>query len=571
MSLLRPLRDPARARPQPETSPPETGRNGAPDIGRNGAPDMGPNGAPGTGASRGALQSASGSRLHRSSGGRVHSLSGGRVHSLPGGRRRSAAGGSGRPSPLARSWWFRASRGLEGDRLRRFLIFLLSVRLRAAVAAALTVGAALLIAGFGLYLLVEDSAQSSVNSAVNDELGVIYAETKSADPPQFLQSNPSSALGQVVSSSDQVVASTPSAEGRPPLLPVTSLRAGQSTTAVVKGTDGQPYYVSVIPAAHPAGAFVEAAATEALVDRSTDEVLLNVAVGAPILALLVGVLTWWLVGRALQPVEAIRAEVAELSEEDLDRRVPEPTIEDEIGRLARTMNGMLGRLEGSLERQRRFVADSSHELRSPITTMLAEIEVALAHPDGTDLATVLGDLRSEAERLEHIIDDLLLLARADEGALARRRHRLIDLDDLVADEVARLRRRGRVEVGAAGLSAAQIWGDRDPLIRVVRNLLDNAERHARSRVTVELGEEDGGDALLVVSDDGPGIAPADRERIFERFTRLDDARERTAGGSGLGLAIVRDIVRAHGGSVRVEDSEIGARFAVRLPLSHQDD
>lgn len=480
------------------------------------------------------------------------------------------------PSPLARSWWFRASRGWRSDRLRRFLIFVLSVRLRAAVAAAVAVGAALLIAGFGLYLLVEDAAQHSVISEVGDEQGAIYELTKNGDPPQLLPAT-SSALGQVVSASNEVVAATPSAEGRAPLLSVTSLAPGQSLTTVVTGPDGQPYYVAVSPAAHPVDAFVEAAASEALVDRSTEEVLLDVAVGAPVLAILVGMLTWWLVGRALQPVEAIRAEVAGLSEEDLHRRVPEPTIQDEIGRLARTMNGMLGRLEGSLERQRRFVADSSHELRSPLTTMLAEIEVAMAHPHTTDPATVLGDLRSEAERLEHIIDDLLLLARADEGALARRRHRLIDLDDLVADEVARLRRRGRVQVDAGGLSAAQIWGDRDPLIRVVRNLLDNAERHGRSRVTVELGEEvgalgeeAGGSALLVVADDGPGIPPADRERVFERFTRLDDARERTSGGSGLGLAIVRDIVRAHGGSVRVEDSEVGARFAVRLPLSHHD-
>lgn len=284
----------------------------------------------------------------------------------------------------------------------------------------------------------------------------------------------------------------------------------------------------------------------------------SLAVAAPVITLLLAGVVWWLVGRTLRPVEAMRAEVEAIDGAGLDRRVPEPAADDEIARLARTMNGMLDRLEVASDRQRRFVADASHELRSPLTRLRMSVEV------GDDLHR--HDLLQELIGLERLVDDLLQLARADEtstvGELVP-----VDLDDVVLREARRLRDRGRVDVDVAGVSGGPVLGDVAGLTRVVRNLLDNAERHATSVVSIAL-RTDGDVVRLTVDDDGPGIAAADASRVFERFTRLDDARSRASGGVGLGLAIVRDLVGRHHGSVRVEASPAGgARFVVELPAA----
>ena len=288
-------------------------------------------------------------------------------------------------------------------------------------------------------------------------------------------------------------------------------------------------------------------------------------IGVPMVLLAVGVTSWLVMGRALHPVEAMRAEVAEITAHDLSRRVPEPTVDDEIGRLARTMNEMLGRLQSAADRQRRFVADASHELQSPLATVRTTLEVGLADADGTDWPTTVNDVLDEQERMERLVQDLLFVARADE----RRNpvgEELVDLDDLVLDEALRVRSRGRVRVNLARLSGGQVAGDADQLLRVIRNLLGNAERHARTTVDVGLRTHDSAVELLV-SDDGDGIPPADRTRVFERFTRLDNARARSQGGAGLGLAIAKEIVDAHGGTITVLDSAQGTRIAVRLPTA----
>jgi signal transduction histidine kinase len=286
--------------------------------------------------------------------------------------------------------------------------------------------------------------------------------------------------------------------------------------------------------------------------------------GLPALLLLVGVTTWVVTGRALHPVEAIRREVEAIGADRLDRRVPETGAADEIGRLAHTMNAMLARLEDATNRQRRFVADASHELRTPLTDMRGRLEVDLAHPDAADWQDTEREVLDDAIALQRLVDDLLVLAAADASASDSPAWQPVDLDEIVLREARRLRSRTSHDVDTRGVSGAQLVGNADDLGRAVRNLLDNADRHARSTVTVGLGE--GEDAItLTVADDGPGIPDDRKEWIFERFTRLDDARTRDTGGTGLGLAITHEVVTAHGGTITVDNTP-GARFTIALPL-----
>jgi signal transduction histidine kinase len=300
----------------------------------------------------------------------------------------------------------------------------------------------------------------------------------------------------------------------------------------------------------------------------------------PGLVLLVGVIAWGVTGRALRPVETIRREVTEITHTSLDHRVSEPRARDEVGRLARTMNEMLDRLQDASERQRRFVSDASHELRSPVSAMRTTGEVALAHPDATDWPVVVRRMLTEDDRMEQIVGDLLELARGEDAELP---DTPVDLDDVALEEVARARRSG-VSVQSGAVSAGRVRGSREQLTRVVRNLLDNATRHADSKVRIGLGTTDDrvvpapadtatnghhGSVVLVVEDDGRGIPPEERERVFERFTRLDEGRARDEGGLGLGLAMVRAIAERHGGEAIVTDPTDpdypGARVVVTLP------
>jgi signal transduction histidine kinase len=301
-----------------------------------------------------------------------------------------------------------------------------------------------------------------------------------------------------------------------------------------------------------------------LVEDPTRVVTGLLLVGLPVLLLVVVATTWTVVGRALMPVEAIRAEVDEISAAELHRRVPDPPGDDEIARLARTMNRMLARLQGASTRQRRFIADASHELRSPVASIRQHAEVALAHPDRADATELAGTVLAEDLRLQDLVEDLLLLARADEHSL-RLRRRAVDLDDLAFDEARRLREATGLQVDTSAVSAGRVDGDASGLRRVLRNLGDNAARHARARISFALSAADDA-VVLTVEDDGPGIPEADRARVMERFVRLDDARARDAGGSGLGLAIAAEVVAAHGGAIRIAGSGLGgARVEVRLP------
>ncbi len=261
----------------------------------------------------------------------------------------------------------------------------------------------------------------------------------------------------------------------------------------------------------------------------------------PALVILVAGMAWLVTGRALRPVETIRAEVTAITHSSLDQRVSEPRARDEVGRLARTMNQMLDRLQDSSNRQQQFVSDASHELRSPVAAIRATGEVALAHPEHADWEAVVRRMLTEDDRMEQIVGTLLEVARGEEAPLPQT---LVDLDDVVLEEVTRARSRGG-HIVADGVSAGRVRGSQEQLTRVVRNLLDNATRHASE--TVRIGLTTGEDTVtLIVEDDGPGIDAGDRDAVFERFTRLDEGRGRDAGGLGLGLAMVRSITERHG-------------------------
>jgi signal transduction histidine kinase len=292
---------------------------------------------------------------------------------------------------------------------------------------------------------------------------------------------------------------------------------------------------------------------------SVTQLAAALGVGVPVLAAILALITWTLVGRALLPVEVLRRQAAEITVTDLHRRVDVPPSHDEMSRLALTLNQLLGSVDNALSQQRRFVADAAHELRSPIASLLAQLEVPGSGDDRLTAQELIPDVR----RLAHLVDDLLTLARVD--AEHEPPDVTVDLDDVVLTEIDRMRSNA-VSVGldASGVNAARVRGDAGMMSRVVRNLLDNAVRYARSRVVIGLRSE-ACEVLLTVADDGPGIGAEQRGIVFERFTRLDDARDRDAGGAGLGLAIVREIAASHGGVVTVEDNQPGARLIVRLP------
>lgn len=423
------------------------------------------------------------------------------------------------------------------------------VRLRTTAAAVLVVAVALLAGAITLVVLVRGSLRDGLETTAEQRAAALLQQAGSTGlpaPPTDGEDD-DDLLWQVTAADGAVVRSAAA-------LPSTA-------TDEVRLPGGDHPYLVVTD--EGGGFRVSVAVSMEDVDESTSALTTPLLVGLPLLVLLVGGVTWVVATRALAPVERIRREVEEIGGDRLDRRVPEPESRDEIGRLARTMNQMLGRLQDSQTRQRQFVADASHELRSPVASIRQVAEVAQAHPaalpDGELAETVL----QESARLQRLVDQLLLLTRADDGGAGPADHE-VDLDDLALAEARRVARTG-MRVDTAGVGAGRIRGDASALAQVVRNLADNAARHATSAMAVAVRVHSGA-VELTVDDDGPGIPAGQRERVFERFVRLDEARARDAGGSGLGLAIVKEIVAAHGGTVAVSPSSLGgARFTVRFP------
>ncbi|WP_172836050.1 sensor histidine kinase [Microlunatus soli] len=286
--------------------------------------------------------------------------------------------------------------------------------------------------------------------------------------------------------------------------------------------------------------------------------------GGPLLLGVVALAVWVLVGRSLRTVDRITTQVGGISGANLDERVEVPQTADEIERLARTMNRMLDRLQSSDRAQRAFVSDASHELRSPLSTLVVTSEIASADPTGKTWLE-MGDLvDSEVRRMQGLVDDLLTLAKVDANGLVLHRQD-VDLDDLLQTELRRLRAATSMEV-TARIEPTRVSGDPDRLGQVVRNIVDNARLHSCGRIAITL-HRDGAVARVIIDNDGPVVPPEDRQRIFERFVRLDDDRSRDSGGSGLGLAISAAIMAAHNGSITVGESEQGwCRFMIELPL-----
>ena len=437
-----------------------------------------------------------------------------------------------------------------------------SVRLRITLLATLVVGATLGLAAVVLVSLQREALTDNLDAVIVTRVANVEDLLRRGQPPSELSAGDEELLFiQVVDASQTVISSSPNVRGLPPIVDLRASPApffhelpgpaikGAPFRVLARSADGSPGTVTIL-----VGGSLDD------VNESASILTRLLVTGIPIVLAVVALGSWLLVGRALAPVEAIRAEVGRIGDGDLDRRVPEPRTADEIGRLARTMNAMLGRLQRAHERQAAFVADAAHELRSPLASLKTQLEVDL--PASTP-PLVARSLAEEVDRMSRLIDDLLYLA-SREGTLTPAQA-TVDLDDIVLAEVRKLRRPEGLQLDALGVSAAAVRGDGEQLARAIRNLLENAARHARSRVVVELREAMGL-VTLAVTDDGPGIPPGSEEAIFERFTRLDASRAREGGGAGLGLAIVRATVGAHGGGVSVDSRHVGgARFVVTLP------
>ncbi|MEQ8716141.1 MAG: ATP-binding protein [Acidimicrobiales bacterium] len=442
-----------------------------------------------------------------------------------------------------------------------------TIRFRITVIAGLLVAIVLTASAIGLVVLQRQQLMHNLDASLeqrSDQLGEILVE--GGEPSLVVaNSNDEDRAAQVMDPAGTVLAATTNLEGEAPIATLAADEDQRLRTVSDLPLEDDTYRTLSRRVETPSGTLVLNVAEN--IDDLRDAIrgltwALSIAV--PGVVIFVMSLVWWLVGRTLRPVESLRAEVTAITDTSTERRVPVPPHDDEISRLATTMNAMLDRLAEAGENQRRFVADASHELRSPLTRIRTELEVDLNQPERADLAATHGLVLEETVALQQLVDDLLYLARADANAAPLRR-RPTDLDDIVLSEVRRVREGQAVTIDAAGVTAAHAEVDPGQTTRVVRNLLDNAIRHATSSVKVQLRELDGA-VELRITDDGPGVPAGRREDVFARFARLDDARARDEGGTGLGLAISREIAVRHGGSLVIDpDHRGGASFVLTLP------
>ncbi|MER7464363.1 HAMP domain-containing sensor histidine kinase [Streptomyces sp. NPDC097981] len=444
------------------------------------------------------------------------------------------------------------------------------LRRRAALAAALAMAAVLAAGGLWLYALLRANLLDNTTNRTELAARKVAAQLDGRTlPPGGRLPAPESGVDLVLvrDAQGRTVASTGALGDAPDLgglrPPAPGTPGDDSRSAVLPparpGAERRAVVVVEAPGAHE----VYAVTVLGDVDDATRAIALGLLAGAPPLIGFAAALAWWVTGHALRPVTAIRTELAAVTASELNRRVPDPGGADEIAQLARTVNDTLDRLERSDARQRQFTADASHELRNPLAAVRSRLEVALDRPDRESVAAALAD----TERLQRIAADLLLLARLDGGPAPRAEP--VDLALLAAEDLAR-RPAPRVALRLDAPAPVPAAGDPARLERALANLVDNALRHARTEVVVraatEPSAERDGWAVLEVGDDGPGIPEADRDRVFERFVRLDPDRGRASGGTGLGLSIAREIARAHGGDARALPSAAGgARLVLRLP------
>lgn len=434
-----------------------------------------------------------------------------------------------------------------------------SLRVRVTIVSTVVVALALAAAGVAIDAALRSSQLQAVDASLETRAGDIESLLEGSALPSDLDVGTGDVI-QVIDAEGNIVAASRNATSEPlfaqPEVGVFTVRIEQ--------LDSEDYRF-----------FIEndrRSGSTIIVGRALDQVD---AVGADtrnafllalvLLTFFVGCVVWVVIGRALQPVEEMRAEAADIGGSELHRRVPSPGTDDEIGQLASTMNEMLDRIEASSEAQARFVSDASHELRSPISVIRHQLEIALREGSPEALQLAASEVLEENLRMQRLVDDLLLLAQEDSAY----NHQqvvspLVDLDDIVLEE-ARLSR-PTAKIDTSQVSAGQVRCNPDHLVQVVRNLLDNALRHAKSAVALTV-EGQGPFVILHVDDNGSGVDPSDRKRVFERFARTDGARARHGGGTGLGLAIASDLVHRYGGDIAVSESPTlgGARFTVTLP------
>lgn len=440
-----------------------------------------------------------------------------------------------------------------------------SVRFRITALATMIVVVVLVATGVALVLLQRRALTGAIDGALRQRADDLQAVLTSGELPAELGTGADETLVQLVGDEGAVLVASANVADAP--LDVAVPAQGESIVTVLLFTvDDDPFRLLTrrLPAGGNGAAVLHVGGSLDDVRDSGAALAGSLALAIPIVAAVLAILGWGLVGRSLRPVEMMRSEVAGISGAALDRRVPIPATGDELERLAITMNRMLDRIEEASRRQQRFTADASHELRNPLTRMRSELEVDAAHPELADLAATQRSVLEEIGHLERLIDDLLHLARSD-AAAAGRNVVEIELGDLVRSEVELAGPPQPVEVVLAAEEPVYVRGDRRSLRRAVANLLDNALRHASDRVEVTVSRN-GELAVVTVADDGPGVPSDARDVIFERFARLDPARGAVTGGTGLGLAIVRDIAERHGGSVRVANGATrGACFVMELP------
>ena len=449
------------------------------------------------------------------------------------------------------------------------------VRGRVTFAASGVLALIMSVGAVALVALVHQSLIANLDAAAltraRDVSALAMSSAAQSTLPTLVDGN---SLVQVVDRFNKVTSASANVVGEPAILSVSPSAIGDTFLTLQTlpiGSDSQPFRVVTHPATLPGGqGWVYVATSLAPVDAATSALSWFLAAAVPILIVIVALTVRSAVGRSLKPIESIRRQAAAIGS-DPSQRVPVPASRDEVSRLAVTVNHMLDLLEASALKQKRFVGDASHELRSPLATLRAQVDVALNPLTRSDAMATLRSVQVQAVRMSSLIDDLLFLAHSDE------RRKLddldaVDLDEIVIDEFHRLEELGLVAVRLGELQAGRTAGRRRDLARLLRNIGDNAVRHARSTVSVSLTTERG-DAVITIANDGIPVPAEDRQRIFDRFTRLDPARARSAatgdGGSGLGLAIAREIASSHGGGITAASPHgyEGAAFVVRLPVA----
>lgn len=455
-------------------------------------------------------------------------------------------------------------RGLVGWWRRRGIQSRSTIVATGVVAAAAAVGGVLLLAA--LSAGVEASIRSATTLRAED-FAAQFATDRDAASAAITKQSDDGTLLQILDPAGQVITASPALAGYAALA-----APGAPSTRLVDGGMPDPgQYVVVARPTSTANGRVTVVAATSLEERDRTVAVVRGALllGIPVLLLVVAATTWVSVGRSLASVDQIRDEVESIEATSLSLRVPVPRPRDEVQRLAITMNEMLERLEVSMEEQRRFVADASHELKSPLAALKSTVEVARRAESWMDEQDSRA-IEAEIDRMSSLVADLLLLARADEGLVAGAGQD-VDLDDILTWEAARLRASTALAV-TTDVVTARIRGDRAAWERVLRNLTENAARFATSTIRLGLVRGSDGSMLITVEDDGPGIAAESRTAVLGRFVRLDEHRSRQQGGTGLGLAIVHDIVVAHGGEVRIDESSLGgARVSLRLPARAGDE